>query len=150
MSDNGENTHQLTIVGYDIGPYHREYKGYSWDWQWGEVFLESHAIVALVLEPHDIDSFLDDGVLILAQRIHSRIGFLRVHRDQYAPNGNTIWGEANAINESHVGQQFFCVRCIVAYAPNSLIWVKTIQSPHGTSKSYPHVRDEAYAIDCEL
>ena len=64
------------VVRHDIGPYHREYKGHSWYWYRREMFLEGHAIIVLVLEPHGINGLLDDGVLIFVERIPTRIVFL--------------------------------------------------------------------------
>jgi hypothetical protein len=38
-------------LGHVIEPYHREYESHGSDRHWGEMFLESHAVVILILEP---------------------------------------------------------------------------------------------------
>jgi hypothetical protein len=88
------------------------------------MFLEGHAIIVLMLEPHGINGLLDDGVLIFVERIPTRIVFLRAYKDQRTLNGNAM--EANTINKRHLRQQLICVSYIVAYAPRSLIRVKLI------------------------
>ena len=57
---------------------------------------------------------------------------------------------ANTRNECHLGQQFFRVRYIVAYAPGSLVLVKLIQGRHVVPKFHLHIRDEGHAINREL
>jgi hypothetical protein len=44
--------------------YHSEYKGNSFERDGCEVFMKDNANIALVLEPRDIDNFLDYGVSI--------------------------------------------------------------------------------------
>jgi hypothetical protein len=75
VSGYGGNLSASRAVKHNVNPYHCEYNGHSWDWDWGEMFLESHAIVVLVLEPQDINTFLDDGMSILVERV-PRIPFL--------------------------------------------------------------------------
>jgi hypothetical protein len=49
-------------------PYHRECKGSSFDWDGYEVITKDNPIVVLVpAEPREIDSILDNGVLIWIQ-----------------------------------------------------------------------------------
>jgi len=43
---------------------HSEYKGNSFEWDGCEVFVKDNADVVLVLEPRDIDNFLDYGMSI--------------------------------------------------------------------------------------
>ena len=57
------------VVGHDVHPYHCKYKGLSWNWDWGEMILENHAIIVLVLEPQDIYKLLYDRMSILVERI---------------------------------------------------------------------------------
>jgi hypothetical protein len=47
-----------------FSPYHRECKGNNFEWDGCEVFMKENADVVLVLEPRDIDSFLDHGASI--------------------------------------------------------------------------------------
>ena len=63
------------VFGHDVHPYHCEYKGQSWNWEWEEMISENHAIIVLVLEPQDIDKLLYDRMSILVERI-PRILFL--------------------------------------------------------------------------
>ena len=57
-------------------PYHREYKGNSFKWDWVKEFMKDNADVVLVLEPRDIDNFLDYGVLIWMMWAPARIELL--------------------------------------------------------------------------
>jgi len=59
-----------------MNAYHREYKGHGFDRHRGKMFLVSHAIVILVLEPQAINCLLDDGMSIRASKTFSRVGFL--------------------------------------------------------------------------
>ena len=47
-----------------FGPYHRECKGKGLDRDGCEVFTKDNPIVFFVLEPRDIDHFLDNGMSI--------------------------------------------------------------------------------------
>ncbi len=47
-----------------LRPYHSEYKGNSFRWDGCEVIIKDNTDVVLVLEPHDIDNFLDYEVSI--------------------------------------------------------------------------------------
>jgi hypothetical protein len=60
-------THQRSatrVMGRRFDPYHCECKADSFDWDWFKVIIEDNPVVLLVLEPYDIDNFLDNGVSI--------------------------------------------------------------------------------------
>ena len=52
------------IRARSFNPYHRNRKGNGFERDRVKVFMKDHANVVLVLEPHDIDNFLDYGVSI--------------------------------------------------------------------------------------
>ena len=54
----------IQVGARNFDPYHSEYKGNSFEWDRVKLFIKDNADVLLVLEPRDIDSFLDYGVLI--------------------------------------------------------------------------------------
>src|SRR6266566_3487654 len=49
---------------WKLRSYHSEYKSNNFERDGCEVFMKDNADVVLVLEPHDIDNFLDYGVSI--------------------------------------------------------------------------------------
>ena len=57
-------------------PYYREYKGNSFKWDGLKIFMKDNADIVLVLEPRDIDNFLDYGVLIWVMWAPARIELL--------------------------------------------------------------------------
>jgi hypothetical protein len=58
-------------------PYHCEYKGNNFKWDHGcEVFMKDNPIVLLVLEPHEIDSCLDNGMSIWIMWKPFKVGIL--------------------------------------------------------------------------
>jgi hypothetical protein len=59
-----------------MNAYHRKYQGHGFDRHRGKMFLVSHTIVVLVLEPQVVDCLLDDGMSIRASKTFSRLGFL--------------------------------------------------------------------------
>jgi hypothetical protein len=61
---------------WKLRSYHSEYKGNSSEWDGCEVFMKDNADVVLVLEPHDIDNFLDNGVSIWITWAPAKINFL--------------------------------------------------------------------------
>jgi hypothetical protein len=57
-----ETTKKMVKRGFD--PYHCEYECDSLDWNRREVFMEDNPVSTLALEPHQIDSPLDDRVSV--------------------------------------------------------------------------------------
>ena len=57
--------------------YHREYNGNSFEWDGvKKEFMKDNADIVLVLEPRDIDNFLDYGVLVWMMWAPARIELL--------------------------------------------------------------------------
>lgn len=50
----------VTLIRCEISSYHRDCKSHGFDWHRGEMSLENIADITHVLEPQDIDGFLDD------------------------------------------------------------------------------------------
>ena len=53
---------QSTVCG--LKPYHRECKGNNFEWYGRKVFMKYNPDVIDVIEPCDVDDFLDNGVSI--------------------------------------------------------------------------------------
>jgi len=109
---------------------HSEYKSNSFEWDGCEVFMKDNADVVLVLEPHDIDNFLDYGVSIWITWAPAKINFL--------------------MNESCLGQQRLRATSIAADALRNLTGVKLIRRLHGGFSLRFHVVEELHATTFEL
>jgi len=71
-----DTTRQHPGRAHDFNPYHHECEGNNFERDRCEVFMENNAGVVLVLEPRDIDNFLDYGVSIRMMRAPAEIELL--------------------------------------------------------------------------
>ena len=59
-----------------FNPYHRECKGNKFEWDGYEVIMKDNPVVILVLEPREVDNFLNNGVSIWISWTPPKVKFL--------------------------------------------------------------------------
>jgi hypothetical protein len=74
--DNVYNPSKSRVSARRFNPHHRDCKGYDFEWDRVEVFMKDNADVVLVLEPRDIDNFLNYGVSIWITWALAEVEFL--------------------------------------------------------------------------
>jgi hypothetical protein len=108
----------------------RDCKGYDFEWDRVEVFMKDNADVILVLEPRDIDNFLNYGVSIWITWALAKVEI--------------------SVNESCLGQQRLSATYISANAIRSSTGVKLIRRIYGVFDICFHDGEKLHAITFNL